>query len=366
MVSLSTSLKSLSPFSSAILSKRPPSKHNPNNLIFSSYNKPNSKLHFTKRLVVACKKPTFTAEDALRETTLTEESHRKVPFSEVVRKKRVFWERRWNYWDVSRAIGILGVHLLSLYAPFHFNWSAFRVAVGLSVIAGTGITLSYHRNLSHRSFVLPKWLEYLFAWCGTLAFQGDPIEWVSNHRYHHQYSDTDRDPHTPLHGFWFSYFLWIFDTGSILQNCGGEQNAADLVRQPFYRFLQRTWILNNLALSLLLYIFGGFPFLVWGVGVRTVFVLHSTFLMTAASHTWGTQPWKTGDLSKNTWWLAIVTLGESWHNNHHAFEFSARHGLEWWQIDITWYFIRLLQALGLATNVKLVTEAHKQRFTCDG
>ncbi|WZZ62041.1 hypothetical protein YC2023_062148 [Brassica napus] len=272
MVSLSTSLKSLSPFSSAILSKRSPSKHNPNNLIFSSYNKPNSKLHFTKRLVVACKKPTFTAEDALRETTLTEESHRKVPFSEVVRKKRVFWERRWDYWDVSRAIGILGVHLLSLYAPFHFNWSAFRVAVGLSVIAGTGITLSYHRNLSHRSFVLPKWLEYLFAWCGTLAFQG----------------------------------------------------------------------------------------------VRTVFVLHSTFLMTAASHTWGTQPWKTGDLSKNTWWLAIVTLGESWHNNHHAFEFSARHGLEWWQIDITWYFIRLLQALGLATNVKLVTEAHKQRFTCDG
>ncbi|KAF2547747.1 hypothetical protein F2Q70_00023336 [Brassica cretica] len=218
MVSLSTSLKSLSPFSSAILSTRPPSKHSPNNLIFSSYDKPNSKLHFTKRLVVASKKPTFTAEDALRETTLTEESHRKVPFSEVVRKKRVFWERRWNYWDVSRAIGILGVHLLSLYAPFHFNWSAFRVAVGLSVIAGAGITLSYHRNLSHRSFVLPKWLEYLFAWCGTLAFQGDPIEWVSNHRYHHQYSDTDRDPHTPRHGFWFSYFLWIFDTSSILQN----------------------------------------------------------------------------------------------------------------------------------------------------
>ena len=171
MVSLSTSLKSLSPFSSAILSTRPPSKHNPNNLIFTSYNKPNSKLHFTKRLVVACKKPTFTAEDVLRETTITEESHPKVPYSEVVRKKRVFWERRWNYWDVSRAIGILGVHLLSLYAPFHCNWSAFRVAVGLSVIAGTGITLFYHRNLSHRSFVLPKWLEYLFAWCGTLAFQ---------------------------------------------------------------------------------------------------------------------------------------------------------------------------------------------------
>ncbi|KAF8086566.1 hypothetical protein N665_0620s0006 [Sinapis alba] len=360
MVSLSTSLKSISPFSSAILDTRPRSKHNPNSLILPFHNKPNSKLYFPKRRVVSCKKPTFTAEDVLRETTITEQSFGKVPLSEVGRKKRAIWERKWNYWDVSRAIGILGVHLLSLYAPSHFNcgWSQCH--------CWNRYTLSYHRNLSHRSFVLPKWLEYLFAWCGTLAFQGDPIEWVSNHRYHHQYSDTDRDPHTPLHGFWFSYFLWIFDTGSILQNCGGEENAADLVRQPFYRFLQRTWVLNNLALSLLLYIVGGFPFLVWGVGVRTVFVLHSTFLMTAASHTWGTQPWKTGDLSKNTWWLALVTLGESWHNNHHAFEFSARHGLEWWQLDITWYFIRLLQVLGLATNVKLVTEAHKQRFDCDG
>ncbi|KAJ4893740.1 hypothetical protein Rs2_20534 [Raphanus sativus] len=135
----------------------------------------------------------------------------------------------------------------------------------------------------------------------AIYVQGDPIEWVSNHRYHHQYSDTDRDPHTPRHGFWFSYCLWIFDTGSILQKCGGEESAADLVRQPFYRFLQRTWILNNLALCLLLYIVGGFPFLVWGVGIRTVFVLQSTFLMTAASHTWGTQPWRTGDLSKNNW-----------------------------------------------------------------
>lgn len=171
MVSLSTSLKSLSPFSSATLALRPPSKHNPNSLIFPSYNKPNSKLHFPKILVVSCKKPTVSYEDALRETTITEKSFRKVPFSEVVRKKRAFWERTSNYWDVSRAIGILGVHLLSLYAPFHFNWPAFHVAVGLSVIAGTEITLSYHRNLSHRSFVLPKWLEYIFAWCGTLAFQ---------------------------------------------------------------------------------------------------------------------------------------------------------------------------------------------------
>lgn len=173
MVSLSTSLKPLSSFSSPTLVRR---QRCPNNLLFPSY-KPNSNFLLPKRLVVACKKSIFIAEDIPKETTKTEEeSYQKKPISEVVRKKRAFWERKWNYWDVSRAIGIFGVHLLSLFAPFHFNWPAFRVAVGLSFIAGTGITLSYHRNLSHRSFTLPKWLEYLFAWCGTLAFQVKKIK----------------------------------------------------------------------------------------------------------------------------------------------------------------------------------------------
>ncbi|CDY40960.1 BnaCnng10030D [Brassica napus] len=151
-------------------------------------------------------------------------------------------------------------------SPFSsFVKQAFRLSVWLYTIFGICITLSYHRNLSHRSFDLPKWLEYLFAYGGVLAFQGDPIEWVSNHRYHHKHRDTQRDPHSPIQGFWFSHITWISDFGSIQKKCGGEENVNDLVRQPFYRFLQRTLYLHLIAFGFLLYIWGGMPFLVWGM-----------------------------------------------------------------------------------------------------
>ncbi|XP_013639747.1 PREDICTED: probable lipid desaturase ADS3.2, chloroplastic [Brassica oleracea var. oleracea] len=225
---------------------------------------------------------------------------------------------------------------------------AFRLSVWLCTIFGICITLSYHRNLSHRSFDLPKWLEYLFAYGGVLAFQvllsyipkGDPIEWVSNHRYHHKHRDTQRDPHSPIQGFWFSHITWISDFGSIQKKCGGEENVNDLVRQPFYRFLQRTLYLRLIAFGFLLHIWGGMPFLVWGMGVANVARSHSTFLVNSVCHTWGTRAWNTPDLSRNNWLLAILMFGEVWHNNHHAFEFSARHGLEWWQLDVTWYTTR--------------------------
>ncbi|KAF2616101.1 hypothetical protein F2Q70_00010042, partial [Brassica cretica] len=140
-----------------------------------------------------------------------------IPLSEavVVRKKRAFWQRSWNYWDVIRLVQVAGVHFLSLLAPFHLSWSAFRVFLWIVAINGICITLCYHRNLSHRSFDLPKWLEYLLAYGGLLAFQGDTIEWVSNHRYHHKHCDTQRDPHSPTQGFWFSHMAWIFDSGHI-------------------------------------------------------------------------------------------------------------------------------------------------------
>ncbi|CAH2053593.1 unnamed protein product [Thlaspi arvense] len=304
-------------------------------------------------------KHTFVAVDDAPDQV---ESSRRIPFTEAVavREKRAFWERSWTHWDVGKLAIIGGVHLLSLSAPFHFNWTAFRLFLWLYVIHGICITLSYHRNLSHRSFDLPKWLEYLLAYGGVLAIQGDPIEWVSNHRYHHKHCETQRDPHSPTQGFWFSHMTWLFDTGSILKKCGGEENVNDLVKQPFYRFLQRTAVLHMMALALLLYICGGMPFLVWGFGVASVARLQGAFLVNSVCHLWGTRAWNTPDL-----WAAIITLGEGWHNNHHAFEFSARHGLEWWQLDVTWYLIRFLEAMGLASNVKLPTEAHKKKMACN-
>ncbi|KAF5197169.1 Delta 9 desaturase protein [Thalictrum thalictroides] len=225
-----------------------------------------------------------------------------------------------------------------------------------------GINLSYHRNLSHRSFKLPKYLEYLFAYFGLLALQGDPIFWVSTHRYHHKFADKDEDPHSPIQGFWFSHISWIFNYNKILHEGGYYKNVADLKKQFYYRFLQKTIVFHVLLLPVLLYKFGGFPFIVWGMGVRTTVTYHSTFMVNSICHIWGHQAWNTGDLSKNNWFVGLFAFGEGWHNNHHAFEFSARHGLEWWQIDMTWYIIQLLERVGLATDVKLPSETLKQKM----
>ncbi|XP_024184379.1 palmitoyl-monogalactosyldiacylglycerol delta-7 desaturase, chloroplastic-like [Rosa rugosa] len=272
-----------------------------------------------------------------------------------------FRGRKWNLLDLVTAAVFASMHVLALFGPFYFNWSALWVALALVYVTGLGITLSYHRNLAHRSFRLPKLLEYLFAYFAVLSAQGSPIDWVSTHRYHHQYTDTEKDAHSPLKGFWFSHMGWILDSNARFGRYGGLRNVEDLKRQAFYRFLHNTYLLHSIILGGILYAVGGFPFIVWGMGVRMVYVFHGTLLVNSAGHIWGYQAWKTSDLSKNLWWLALVAFGEGWHNNHHAFEYSARQGLEWWQFDLTWYIIKFLEALGLATDVKVPSEAHKKR-----
>ncbi|XVE52222.1 hypothetical protein DITRI_Ditri02bG0105700 [Diplodiscus trichospermus] len=190
----------------------------------------------------------------------------RILFSDVVvQNKRKFLGRKWNALDIASTGIVAATHLLCLFAPFHFNWPAFWVASGLYVVTGLGITLSFHRNLSHRSFKLPKWVEYLFAYCGVQALQGNPIDWVRTHRYHHQFCDSDRDPHSPIEGFWFSHMNWLFDTNAVIEKRGEQTNVGDLEKQPFYKFLESTYLLHPIALGALLYALGGFPFLVWGM-----------------------------------------------------------------------------------------------------
>ncbi|KAK9677214.1 hypothetical protein RND81_11G128700 [Saponaria officinalis] len=289
----------------------------------------------------------------------------KIWLSNVVVKKpnkNKMEKKKWHVRGIRRLIVMIIVHGLTLFAPLTFNWGAFWVAVLLHVISGLGITLSFHRNLTHKSFTLVKWVEYLFAYFGSLALQGDPIGWVRTHRYHHKFVDSERDPHSPLEGFWYSHIYWIFDTTTLARKRGGTSIVKDLETQEFYKFMRSTYILHHVALTLLLYALGGFSYVVWGMGVRLTCVFHTTFSVNSVCHVWGNQAWNTGDLSKNNWWAAIFTGGEGWHNNHHAFEYSARHGLEWWQIDLTWYIIKFLETIGLAKDVKLPTQAHLQRM----
>ncbi|KAK1436805.1 hypothetical protein QVD17_02588 [Tagetes erecta] len=291
-----------------------------------------------------------------------ESEYGKIVLSDVMvtRKRNLFIGRKWRSVDVKMFVGMLMVHLLALFAPFTFTWGAFWTAFFSYVLRGIfGITVSYHRNLAHRSFKLPKWLEYTFAYLGVLSLQRDPIFWVSMHRYHHQYVDTEKDPHSPIFGFWFSHMAWLFDSAYILEKYQERKNVEDLKRQVFYRFIRRSYLLHPAAFAALVYAFGGFTYLVWVMGVTITLGYHVTFLVNSVCHIWGNQVWNTGDLSKNNWWVALLTFGEGWHNNHHAFEYSARFGLEWWQIDIGWYLIRFLESIGLATHVKLPTKDHK-------
>ncbi|CAN6981537.1 hypothetical protein BRARA_I05423 [Brassica rapa] len=280
----------------------------------------------------------------------------------VGKKRRAYFFRKWTKIDVMRASSVGTVHFLCLLAPFYFKWEALLFGVILAFLTSLCITFSYHRNLAHRSFKLPKWLEYSFAYFALFALQGHPIDWVSTHRFHHQFTDSDRDPHSPMEGFWFSHVFWIFDTNYIREKCGGRDNVMDLKQQWFYRFLRNTIGLHIMTFWTLVYLWGGLPYLTCGIGAGGAIGYNGTWLINSACHIWGSRAWNTKDTSRNIWWLGPFTMGESWHNNHHAFEASARHGLEWYQVDLTWYLISLFQALGLATDVKLPSEAQKRKL----
>jgi len=246
----------------------------------------------------------------------------------------------------------LHIGALLAFLPSNFSWTAVGVAFLLYWISGgLGVTLGFHRLVTHRSFVTPKWLEYLLVLCGTLACQGGPIEWVGTHRIHHLHSDTENDPHDSNKGFWWSHIGWlIFQSPSQSQI---PRFTKDIGEDPVYQFLQKNFIFIQIALGAVLLFLGGWSFVVWGIFARIVWVYHCTWLVNSATHKFGYQSYESGDRSTNCWWVAVLVFGEGWHNNHHAYQYSARHGLEWWEIDMTWMTIQLLEVFGLATNIKL-------------
>ena len=250
------------------------------------------------------------------------------------------------------------VHVMALFAffPFAFSWSAVAVMCFLYwVTASLGICLGYHRYLTHRGFTLPKWVAYTVVLFGTLACQNGPIKWVGQHRIHHAGSDTPEDPHSAKKGFWWAHFNWMFYTHSKFDDEKVLNDyAKDFCQDKFYRFLNKYFILVQVVLGFILLAIGGFPWVVWGVFVRLVVAYHSTWLVNSAAHWVGyvTVPLK-NDLSTNCWWVGLLAWGEGWHNNHHAFPKSARHGLRPWEIDMTWWALCILEKLGLAKDIKV-------------
>jgi stearoyl-CoA desaturase (delta-9 desaturase) len=276
---------------------------------------------------------------------------------------------RWTY-----TLSIVGVHLLALLAfmPSLFSWWAAGVCLaGLYVFGTLGVNVCFHRLLTHRSFACPKWVEHTLAILGVCCLQEGPARWVAIHRKHHQQSDEQPDPHSPLVAFFWGHVGWLLvdnrETDSIQLY---QRYARDLLSQPFYFRLERRycWLWVYVAHAVVLGLLaagvsaamgadlGGIgraaaSMIVWGVLVRTVLVWHITWSVNSLSHLFGYQSYKTGENSRNNWFVALISNGEGWHNNHHADQRCAAHGLRWYELDVTYLTIRLLGVVGLATKI---------------
>jgi stearoyl-CoA desaturase (delta-9 desaturase) len=245
-------------------------------------------------------------------------------------------------------------HIGAIAALFMFSWKNLALAVFLNWVAGSlGIGMCYHRLLTHRGYKTYKWVEYFLTICATLALEGGPFFWVAIHRVHHQNSDKPGDPHSPHEGGLWSHVGWVV-TGRALHNRADAllPYVPDLRKDKFHVWISQWHWLPITILGIILFAIGGLPTLLWGIFLRTVIGLHATWLVNSATHMWGKQRFLTADDSKNSFWVALLTFGEGWHNNHHAHPQVARHGLAWYEVDINWYGIWVLRTLGLAWDVK--------------
>jgi fatty-acid desaturase len=264
---------------------------------------------------------------------------------EISQHKRLNW---------TTTIAMALFHLGAIAALFVFSWQNFWTAVFLYWVAtGLGISLGYHRLHTHRSYRAPRLLEYFFAICGCLTLEGGPITWVATHRIHHQKSDHEGDPHSPRDGMWWSHVGWIL-FGESLDRLTGIvcKYAPDLGKDRFYVWINRYFWVPLVALAAILLAIGGWPLFLWGICLRVVFGLHTTWLVNSATHMWGGRRFATRDDSRNNWWVALLTFGEGWHNNHHAHPTSARHGLAWYEFDPSWITLKILRKLGIAKSVQ--------------
>ncbi len=250
-------------------------------------------------------------------------------------------------------------HIGAIAALFMFSWRAFAAMLVLYWIAGClGVCIGYHRLHTHRSYRVPKAVDYFLATCGSLTFEGGPISWVATHRIHHQKSDQPGDPHSPRDGAWWSHIGWIVLGDANHNNTRiMSKYAPDLAKQPYYVWLNNYHYVPTLVVAAILYALGGLPFVMWGIFVRVVLCFHATWLVNSATHMWGSRRFATKDDSTNNWWVALITFGEGWHNNHHAHPTSARHGLAWYELDIGWLHINLMKFLGIAKSVKVAKVA---------
>ncbi|CAA9891470.1 Fatty-acid desaturase [Candidatus Methylobacter favarea] len=273
--------------------------------------------------------------------------------------------------DWMRVIPFILIHLACLLV-FIVGWSpvALWVAAVSYLIRMFGITAFYHRYFSHKAFKTSRFCQFLFALLGATATQRGPIWWASHHRRHHIYSDQEKDTHSPRKGFLWSHMGWFL----CLKNFAiRTQSVRDLLKFPELRWLDRFDITIPILYATALWGLGkwlevsfpelntsGWQMLIWGYFISSVVLIHCTLLVNSLAHVWGSRRYITNDDSRNNGFIALLTLGEGWHNNHHHYPVSARQGFFWWEIDITYYLLRLMALFGLIWDLQPVPAERRQ------
>ena len=273
--------------------------------------------------------------------------------------------------DLIRTLPFIGVHLMCLGVFFvGFSWVALGTAILFYVLRMFAITGFYHRYFSHKSFKTSRAFQFVMGLCGASSAQRGPLWWAANHRHHHKTSDQPQDFHSPMqHGFWWSHMGWIMGKSAFRTN---EKQIPDLVKFPELKLLDRfdlviPFVLGGFMMGLGIFLekfapslgTNGPQMLIWGFFVSTVVLFHGTVTINSLSHVWGSRRYKTNDDSRNNWFLAIITLGEGWHNNHHHYPGSVRQGFFWWEYDLTFYGLKALSWMGLIWDLKTVPENFK-------
>jgi len=253
-----------------------------------------------------------------------------------------------KFQDVGGAFWL--VHITCLAAFYTgVTWSALAVCMALFWLRMFGVTAGYHRYFSHRSFKTSRPFQFALAVFGTLAVQKGVLWWSANHRNHHKYSDQEGDLHSPVQrGFWWSHVGWIIAPDYEATDLA---RIPDMAKYPELRWLDEHYLVPPVALAVGLYLIGGLTWLVWGFFVSTTLLWHATFTINSLAHVWGSRRYETSDASRNNLWLALLTMGEGWHNNHHRYMNSVRQGFFWWEIDLSYYVLVALSWCGLVWDL---------------
>jgi stearoyl-CoA desaturase (Delta-9 desaturase) len=264
-----------------------------------------------------------------------------------------------NYgWLVSTPF--FAVHALAVAGIWSLGWSwkGFALAMALYVVRMFGVTGAYHRYFAHRTYRTSRWFQLVLAVLAQTSFQKGALWWAAHHRDHHRYSDTKQDPHSwREEGFWWSHVGWILSRKT---EDTDFKKISDLARFPELRWLNKHHLVPGTALGIGLWLAGGWFALVWGLFVSTTLLWHGTFSINSLAHWWGRRRYDTTDDSKNSLALAIITMGEGWHNNHHYYPRSTAQGFFWWEIDLTFYILRALAAVGLVWDLHTPPKAVRE------